>query len=96
MSRSMSSTSEGWNVVPEELSTQQCSTVSNSIHKQKGLTSAEMCYNSIEMEMPGILNGLGKFHHYSFTCEFSMTMGNKPLLTILNKDIVSLQHRIKR
>ena len=50
----------------------------------------EHSYSNIECGAPGILHGLGKFHHYSLVREVCIITDHKPLVMMLSKDVVML------
>ena len=51
----------------------------------KGLTGAEQRYSNIEREALGILQGLGKFHHYCFGREVLIITDHKLMVSIFKK-----------
>ena len=56
----------------------------------KNLSSEEWCYSNIECEAHWILQGLEKFHHYSYVREVCIITSHKSLVAILCKDMAIL------
>ena len=52
-------------------------------------------YSNIERETLGLLHGLEKSYHYSFTYEVSMLTDHKPLVAIFKKDVAALLQRLQ-
>ena len=61
----------------------------------ESLLSAEWCYSNIEWEAIGILHGLEKFHNYCFAKEVCVITDHKPLVAIINKDVVTLSQHLQ-
>ena len=57
---------------------------------RKSLSSANWNYSNIECKAHGILNGPGEFHIYCFTSDVYIITNHKPLVAILNKDVMML------
>ena len=88
--RSWCSAGKGWNVVPKNWSTWQCSTVTNSICKQESHQCRNTVWQHWERDALGTLHGLEKCHYYCLTHTVSMITDPKPLVAIFTKDVAAL------
>ena len=58
----------------------------------KSLSSVEMCYSNVEIEVISIAHNLQKFYH-CFAREVQILKVNKPLVVIFEKDVAKLSQR---
>ena len=74
---------------------QDKSTLSLIASVSKTLSSAEKRYCNIEIEPPGRVHELKKFHYCCFAREVSIIRDCKLLVAIYKKDIATLSQRIQ-
>ena len=71
----------------------QCNTAPNCFCEQSLLNAEQHCDN-IEWEVPRILDGLERSHHYCFAKEACVITDQKPLVAIISRDMAILYQHI--